>query len=257
MKTLQEIKLQDIMPENLVKDSNTNLIAESLNDELRLITEASSEALILPRIDELDERIIDILAWQYHVDFYELAETLEMKRELVRESLKWHMKKGTQYAIIKALDMLGIEAEYKNWYEYGGEPYTFSLKARVREDYYIHNNYEQMLSNIYRAVNKSKAARSWLAKLETEISHEELMRIYYGMAQGLSGVHKVWIDQAKIPETKIRYGIAQGLSGMHIINYNQPETRMEMHIATSNRLAMIAAYTIRIYPDSSDINQGE
>ena len=255
VKLIDEIILQDVMPSNLLKDSNTNAIAESLNNELGQVSQVTREALILPRLDELDEQVIDMLAWQYHVDFYELADDIDMKRKMVRESLLWHMKKGTKYAIIKALDILGIEAEYKNWYEFepAHEPYTFEIYARVRDDYYRHHSYEQMIQNIYRMVNKSKAARSLMSRLETEIGRKEEMKIYYGMAQGISGLHSVWIDWAKLPETGIYYGMAQGLSGNHIIKYSQPEKRMEMHITEYHELAMIAAYTIRIEPDSSDI----
>ena len=255
MKLINEIILQDVMPSNLLKDSNTNAIAESLNSELGQVSQVTREALILPRLDELDEQIVDMLAWQYHVDFYELADDIDMKRRMVRESLLWHMKKGTKYAIIKALDMLGIEAEYKNWYEFEPvhEPYTFEIYAHVRDDYYRHHNYEEMVQNIYRAVNKSKAARSLMSRLETEIERQEEMQLYYGMAQGLSGWQRVLIDRAYLPESKLYYGMAAGLSGIRTISYNQPEKIMEMHITEYHELAMIAAYTIMIEPDSSDI----
>ena len=71
MKTLQEVKIEDLLPSSLLRDSNVRDIAKSLDPELKLVTLRANEALILPRIDELDERIIDLLAWQYHVDFYQ------------------------------------------------------------------------------------------------------------------------------------------------------------------------------------------
>ena len=260
MKLIDDLKLQDIMPPNLIRDSNTNNIAESINSNLAQVTGVSREALILPRIDELDERVIDILAWQYHVDFYELADDLASKRKMVKESLKWHMKKGTKYTIIKGLDMLGITAEYKNWYEFNPphEPYTFEIYAYVREDYYRHHSYEQMIQNIYRTVNNSKAARSWMSRLETEIGRKEEINLYYGLAQGLSGRRKMDIEHAKLPETQLYYGTAQGLSGRYKISYSRPEMRMEMHIRQAHEFRLIAAFMIRIPPDSSDYEpQGE
>ena len=70
----------------------------------------------------------------------------------------------------------------------------------------------------------------------------------------MSGWLKVGIDWAVIPETKLYYGMAQGLSGNRKISYSQPEKLMEIHIANVYiELMQIAAFTIKIYPDSGDI----
>lgn len=215
------------MPQNLIQDSGVKNAAEALDPELRLVTGSANEALILKRLDELPERVIDMLAWQYHVDFYELAPDIIFKRQMIREAIIYHMKKGTRFAILRALDMLGIDAEYQNWYEFGGQPYTFRIKASVRAEYYKKSNREQIIANIKRAINDSKAARSWMAELETGIHEWDNLNIYHGIGQGLTGRYIIKISEPH-DDTSIKYysGFGQGLSGRRIMKDLTPETEL-------------------------------
>ena len=86
-KELQHTSLLDILPQNLLRDEQIKAAAQALDAELQKITAATKEALLLPRLDELPEAVIDLLAWQWHVDFYEPNMSLETKRQLVRESI--------------------------------------------------------------------------------------------------------------------------------------------------------------------------
>ncbi len=246
MKTLSEIEIQDLLPENLLLDKNIRDICEALNPELKLVTGSAREALIMPRIDELDERIIDMLAWQYHVDFYELADSLEVKRRLVKDSLKWHMKKGTRWAIIHALEMLGIEAEYTNWYEFGGDPYTFKIDASVQPEYYEHADHEQLIENIYKAVNESKAARSTMVQLNTNIHAEDELIIKYGIANGLSGYQHIYINAPDNEILPITYGTAQGLTGHAIILPNSPEVEFETRIYQGIITTLFSMFNVKV-----------
>ena len=246
MKKLQDLKLIDILPDSLLLDENIKKICEAIDPELRLINAASRESLIMPRIDELDEQIIDLLAWQYHVDFYDLADSLEVKRRLVKDSLKWHMKKGTRWAILKALEMLGIEAEYTNWYEFGGQPFTFKIDAVVKPEYYEHSDHEKLIENIYRAVNESKAARSTMIQLNTNINESDELKILYGIAQGLSGYQHILINEPDDLELKIINGIAQGLSGRSIIWQEVPDREFETRIYQGVIATLISSFVIKV-----------
>ena len=234
MQDLQSLELEQIMPSSLTEDENTLNVSRSLNSNLQEVSEASNESLLLPRISELPERVVDMMAWQYHVDFYELAQNLEMKRDLVRNSIKWHMKKGTKYAILRALEMLGIKAEYHNWYETGGEPYTFTIDAVVQSEYYEHADQEEIIENIYRAINDSKAARSLFGALNTKININDNADFNVGIGVGLSGNYRVGLGEPE-SESQIvpKIGIAAGLSGRYKIDAQSPDLELQssLHIA--------------------------
>jgi len=82
---------------------------------------------VYTRIDELPEQALDLLAWQLHIEGYELAQGLEEKRNLIKRAIKLHRYKGTPYAIKEVLRALSLEGQVKEWFEYGGQPYHFRV----------------------------------------------------------------------------------------------------------------------------------
>lgn len=46
-------------------------------EKLQTINEKAELVLLLPRLDQLPENLVDELAWQYHVDFYDYAASLD------------------------------------------------------------------------------------------------------------------------------------------------------------------------------------
>lgn len=231
MRQLINTSLHDITPSSIKDDSDIYAIIEALDPELKLITSSVQEEYILSRIDELDEQVLNYLAWQFHVDFYDLAPDLSKKREQVKDSIKWHMKKGTAWAIIKALDMIGIDAEFINWYESGGAPYTFKIKASIRKDYYLYSDKEKIAENIRRVILEAKAARSLLAELDAKILDLAEVRLNAGIAQGRSGSSRINLHTPEPPEdTYIKSAIAQGESGNEIIKLSRPLNNNETKI---------------------------
>ncbi|MBQ3448118.1 MAG: phage tail protein I, partial [Synergistaceae bacterium] len=118
--------------------------------------------------DELPENVIDLLAWQWHVDFYEPELPIETKRALVLDSIRWHRKKGTKAAIVSALGKLGFVPTIKEWYEteLQSEPHTFSVRGYYKDDHinvdFLGDDTDGILTRI---IELTKPARSRLLKL--------------------------------------------------------------------------------------------
>jgi P2-related tail formation protein len=87
-------------------------------------------ALIYYRIDELSGEILDVLGFQFHIEGWELAQTDQEKRNLIKSAIELHRYKGTPYAIKKAIKSVGykdVELEerlpqikYDGQYNYSG-----------------------------------------------------------------------------------------------------------------------------------------
>ena len=73
----------------------------------------------LPPSLEQDELLTDILAWQYHVDFYDKNRPLAFRKQLVANAIQWHMRKGTVALVEEVLNTYfpGV-ATLQEWYEY-------------------------------------------------------------------------------------------------------------------------------------------
>ena len=71
MKKISEVTLLDVLPESILQDPKLNAAAEALDAQIRAVTLATREVLHLPRLDELSGNVLDFLAEQFHLDFYE------------------------------------------------------------------------------------------------------------------------------------------------------------------------------------------
>ena len=183
-KELQHTSLLDILPPNLLRDKQIKAAAQALDAELQKITEATKEALLLPRLDELPEAVIDLLAWQWHVDFYEPNMSLETKRQLVRESISWHRLKGTKAAVEKMVQAVFRGGVVTEWFEYGGEPYHFRVDILSAPQITAENT-----ARLLNVIDASKNIRSWL----DEITYRRDLQdsIHYAAAPTLHATYEI------------------------------------------------------------------
>ena len=183
-KDLKSVSLLDTLPPNLLADKQLYAAARALDDELQKITVATRNALLLPRLDELSEEVIDLLAWQWHVDFYEPSMSIETKRQLVRESIAWHRIKGTKAAVEKMTQTVFKGGVITEWFEYGGEPYHFRIDV-LNAPNMTEENRERLLA----VVNASKNTRSWLDELRFQRETRNI--VYFGEAASIHTTYEI------------------------------------------------------------------
>lgn len=128
-----------ITRENLLKtlpivlrgDSSTQALADAVAQLLEQRVQETDLPRIYSRIDELDEAMLDILAKDLKVDWYDYDYPLEVKRTLIRESVLTHKRLGTVYAVRSVLESMYPGARLEEWYTYGGTPGCFRLTIDV------------------------------------------------------------------------------------------------------------------------------
>lgn len=160
-------KLLDIMPPNILADSKLEAAARALDEALQVLSNESWLTLHIPRLDELPHEVLDHLAFQFHVDFYEPSSmSLEVKRNLIRTSIYFHRIKGTPASLVNFLGYFGFKAEViENW-KYDGKPYFFKLK--LNESQYLGDDGDTFIRLVYAAKNE----RSWLEEFIFELTQE-------------------------------------------------------------------------------------
>ena len=205
MQDINTLSLRDITPQNIAEDENVSALITAIDPQLQQISRASIDPLILARIDELPEKVLDILAWQLHADFYDLAATIGAKRQAVKNSISWHMHKGTEWAIVEALKQIDISAEFVPWWKNDGQPYTFNLDALVIGDFYKTKGKDRLQSSIHRAVEESKSARSYLADLQIRIEDTDDLPLYVGVAAIESKDVELGVDLEDMQELLRRF----------------------------------------------------
>lgn len=119
------------LPDPLKRDPKMKAFAAAVTKELLEVSGNIETVLIYSRIDELPEDLVDILAFDMHVDWYDYSYPLSVKRDILKHSVNVHKKMGTKYAIEKALGALCPQSEVEEWFEYGGEPHHFRVVCDV------------------------------------------------------------------------------------------------------------------------------
>jgi phage tail P2-like protein len=159
---LSNISILDLMPPNLAADKNIKMMAESFDEVLRGAIEKIPDIGVISNLalnKIVNEILIDLLAWQFHVDFYEPGLPIETKHQLVLKSLDWHFRKGTPSAVEEIVSTVFTMAEIQEWYEYGGRPYNFHIAtAEQMPD-------AETRKKLMRAIASVKNTRSFLEKI--------------------------------------------------------------------------------------------
>lgn len=157
MNRLKNLQLAQLLPASIAADTTVKNISLSVETILQTVAGQTAAVLLLPHLDELPEAVIDELAWQYHVDTYSADFAIDVKRQLIRQSIAWHHKKGTPAAVTDMLSTIYASAQLEEFWEYGGEPYHF--RVTVGED---RTDSAQTIDDAIRVIKLSKNVRSWL-----------------------------------------------------------------------------------------------
>ncbi len=207
-KDIYTVSLRDIAPSSIASDPQIQAMIEAIDPELQGVSFDTREALIYSRIDELPEPVVDLLAWQFHVDFYEpMGMSLDVKRGLVKTAILVHKRKGTQWAVQQICDVVFGTSTVEPWHEYGGEPYHF--RVTVDGSFPAPDAWEKF----YRALTVTKSERDWLDAVNI-VKNDEL-RLYYGAGSMLGGdvTTDIPVPQDDVSEMHLYHGVSTAVSG--------------------------------------------
>ena len=132
-KTIYNADYSECLPEALKKDPKMVALANATAAALLDTSGIMNSVLIYSRFDELPEELVDILAYDLHVDWYDYSYPIEVKRRTIRDSIQVHRRLGTKYAVEKALGAVYPGTKVEEWFEYGGDPYKFRVVIGATE----------------------------------------------------------------------------------------------------------------------------
>lgn len=165
-----------LLPISLQSDSYVVASYEATIIQLRQLYDAAEILFDLVNIDKVPEELLDLLAFEKHVDFYDETLLVQQKRELVKTSVGWHRKKGTRWAVEHVVSMVFEDASVTEWFEYMGKPYFFKIKVDI--------NQPGSILQLKRLINATKNKRSWLDNItlaikdrpSNEVEHDILLK---------------------------------------------------------------------------------
>ena len=122
MISLYNSEIVDILPESLKKDPHVKAISYALKKQNQKNMDFVKNVNILKNIDSLPEQVIDLMAAEYRTQYYSAELVLEVKRNLVKRTMLWHMRAGTTKSVEELVHTLFGYGDIDEWYTYNGEP---------------------------------------------------------------------------------------------------------------------------------------
>ena len=105
-------------PYSLTRDTDKVKLADAVASELIKTVAQSEYAAVFPRVDELPEKVLDILAADLKIQWYEIDAPIWNKRQAVKECMLVHKYKGTKYAVETALRSIYENVQVVEWNQY-------------------------------------------------------------------------------------------------------------------------------------------
>lgn len=118
--TLRNSKLIENCTPSISYDNQVIAASQAFDYQMYEIIDVTGDVVFVPSIMGLtDSNLVDILAWQFHVDFYDSTRDLEFRKNLVQQSIVWHMTKGTVQLVQDVLDTYWPGgASVVEWFDY-------------------------------------------------------------------------------------------------------------------------------------------
>ncbi len=147
-----------ILPGVLDRDKGMNMLAKTVATDIDTVLEDLNKAGIYYRVGELTEDLLDLLADDLGIHWYNYDHKLETKRRVVETSFDVHKHFGTKGAMVTALCAIWPSSKVEEWFEYSGNPYYFRVLVEADD-----RGAEQIqFTEIVKTVQMYKNARSWL-----------------------------------------------------------------------------------------------
>ena len=93
------------------------------------------------------------LAWTFSVDVWSSAWDEQTKRDVISASPAVHRLKGTPGALKRAVVAVWNGAEVEEWFEYGGDPYKFRVRAGLINKGFTEDDWNLIIKVVFAAKN--------------------------------------------------------------------------------------------------------
>ena len=138
-----------LLPDILKKDERLKAFAELEGKNFKEVS-AKLPYLFVYKLENLSNKELEELAWQFDISKveWELATDREQKEELIKNNILLKAKRGTPWAVKRVLELLGLEGQIKEWFEYGGQPYRFKVDINLKYQGLQSDTYDKLLNLI-------------------------------------------------------------------------------------------------------------
>lgn len=152
---LSNLEFIKLLPQFMRNDPAVQGLAAGIDSIIPALAAEIEKLSTWDRIDSLSEAELDDLAWELNILWYDTSASIDVKRNLVRDSDEVYKKLGTKWAVENVINTYFGEGYIEEWFQYGGDPGHFrvySTNPTVNESKFA--EFLSLLSKVKRATTK-------------------------------------------------------------------------------------------------------
>ncbi|EKU54418.1 phage tail protein I [Acinetobacter sp. WC-323] len=146
---------------------NTTTFENRIIETTSKSTILNADLSTLIRIEEAPEDFLSILAWQFSVDRWQEDWPDEVKRAQIKNSIKVHTYKGTNFALRSIVESFGYSLTVHEWWQESpmSEPGTFQITIDTNEKALTEKTYKTLIE----LINDAKPLTRSLKNIEINV----------------------------------------------------------------------------------------
>lgn len=164
IKDLRDARLVDAVPRVVAGQDWVRALSEAVGVLHERTLRYIDDSQIYTSLDTATEPVLDALAINWKVDWYDTGYSVEQKRRIIKTALTVRRLMGTVGAVKLQADAIYPGTMLEEWFEYGGQPGTFRLYINVTD------TTEEHPAIIYSPAEMERrliTAKRWSAHLES------------------------------------------------------------------------------------------
>ena len=163
IKSLLDARIADGVPQVVAAQDWVRAMADALGIIHRKTLDFADKSQIYTALDDVPEVILDTLAVNWKIDWYDTEYSTEQKRRIIKSALTVRRLMGTVRAVKLQVEAIYPGTTLQEWFEYGGTPGCFRLDVNLTDESIIPPVVMQSPAEIEK---KIVTAKRWCAHLE-------------------------------------------------------------------------------------------
>ena len=195
IKSLRQARITDGLPRVVAGQEWVVALSEALGAAVDKTLDYTDGSQIYTQLDTAPEIILDALAVNWKIDWYDMSFTLEQKRRTIKTALTVRRIMGTTAAVKLQVDAIYPGAAVEEWFQYGGEPGCFRVLVDLPDEGITKEEYRRL----HNGVEITKNLRSHLDVINIGRTSEGILQV--GGATTVCQTLEVWPELVTQRET--------------------------------------------------------
>lgn len=132
---LRDGELADILPTEFTRQPEVMSISYALKQSYSAYLSHQDIAYVYAFVDGAPEYVLDLLAVELRVKYYDTNYSVDVKRRLIKTAMLVNSKDGTKYAVATVVSNLFGSGRVYEWFDYGGVNGHFKIVLSVGNSY--------------------------------------------------------------------------------------------------------------------------